>query len=143
MTAQANGLGTEAPPPTIQPQRSAKDLSSAMPQSLANVLIHLVYSTKHRTPRLKNAAIREALYAGLGQAGRIGGGARRAGILGISRSACPSRGSTDGLGSVRHDFSKSLPLAQFASKLGHPRSQSCGPTGRARGEMIGRSGLSR
>ena len=39
-----------------------------MPQSLANVLIHLVFSTKHRTPWLKDAAIREALYAVLGQA---------------------------------------------------------------------------
>jgi REP-associated tyrosine transposase len=39
-----------------------------MPQSLANVLIHLVYSTKHRTPWLKDAALREELYAVIGRA---------------------------------------------------------------------------
>jgi putative transposase len=39
-----------------------------MPQSLANVLVHLVFSTKHRTPWLKDAALREQLYAVIGQA---------------------------------------------------------------------------
>ena len=34
-----------------------------MPQSLANVLLHIVFSTKHRTPFLKSKAIREELNA--------------------------------------------------------------------------------
>lgn len=33
-----------------------------MPQSLAKVLIHIVFSTKHRTPWLRDAQIREELY---------------------------------------------------------------------------------
>ena len=39
-----------------------------MPQSLANVLIHLVFSTKHRTARLTSAALREELYGVIGRA---------------------------------------------------------------------------
>ena len=38
-----------------------------MPQSLANVLIHLVYSTKNRTPWLKDPELRRELYAVIGQ----------------------------------------------------------------------------
>jgi len=34
-----------------------------MPQSLANVLVHIVYSTKNRTPFLKDANLRRELYA--------------------------------------------------------------------------------
>ena len=34
-----------------------------MPQSLSNVLIHLVYSTKHRTPWLKDGGVRCELFA--------------------------------------------------------------------------------
>jgi putative transposase len=34
-----------------------------MPQSLSNVLVHIVYSTKHRTPWLKDANLRSELYA--------------------------------------------------------------------------------
>ena len=34
-----------------------------MPQSLAKVLIHMVWSTKHRTPWLKDKQIRKELYA--------------------------------------------------------------------------------
>jgi putative transposase len=34
-----------------------------MPQSLANVLIHIVFSTKHRQPFLKNADLRNELHA--------------------------------------------------------------------------------
>ncbi|MEQ8212057.1 MAG: transposase [Lacipirellulaceae bacterium] len=34
-----------------------------MPQSLAKVLVHFVYSTKHRTPWLESADLREQLYA--------------------------------------------------------------------------------
>jgi putative transposase len=33
-----------------------------MPQSLANVLIHIVFSTKHRTPWLKDFAVRHELH---------------------------------------------------------------------------------
>jgi putative transposase len=34
-----------------------------MPQSLAKVAIHIIFSTKRRTPWLKDAGIREALWA--------------------------------------------------------------------------------
>ena len=34
-----------------------------MPQSLAKVIVHIVYSTKHRTPWLKDANLRAELYA--------------------------------------------------------------------------------
>ena len=34
-----------------------------MPQSLARVLIHMVWSTKHRTPFLKDKEVRRDLYA--------------------------------------------------------------------------------
>ncbi len=34
-----------------------------MPQSLANVLIHIVFSTKHRQPFLKDKSIRNELHA--------------------------------------------------------------------------------
>jgi len=34
-----------------------------MPQSLAKVLIHMVWSTKHRTPFLKDKEVRRDLYA--------------------------------------------------------------------------------
>ena len=34
-----------------------------MPQSLAKVLIHMVWSTKHRTPWLKDQEVRKDLYA--------------------------------------------------------------------------------
>jgi putative transposase len=34
-----------------------------MPQSLAKVVVHLVYSTKDRTPWLRNPALREQLFA--------------------------------------------------------------------------------
>ena len=34
-----------------------------MPQSLAKVLIHMVWSTKHRTPFLKEKEVRQELYA--------------------------------------------------------------------------------
>ena len=34
-----------------------------MPQSLSNVLVHLVYSTKHRKPWLHDAQLRRELYA--------------------------------------------------------------------------------
>ena len=34
-----------------------------MPQSVAKVALHLVFSTKHRTPWLKDAELREELYA--------------------------------------------------------------------------------
>jgi putative transposase len=34
-----------------------------MPQSLAKVVIHIVFSTKHRKPWLKDEAIRQELYA--------------------------------------------------------------------------------
>ena len=34
-----------------------------MPQSLSNVLIHLVYSTKHRKPWLRDTDLRSELYA--------------------------------------------------------------------------------
>ncbi|MFN0018723.1 MAG: IS200/IS605 family transposase [Pirellulaceae bacterium] len=34
-----------------------------MPQSLAKVLIHMVWSTKHRTPFLKDKGVRRELYA--------------------------------------------------------------------------------
>ena len=33
-----------------------------MPQSLAKVLLHIVFSTKNRAPYLKNKAVREQLY---------------------------------------------------------------------------------
>ena len=33
-----------------------------MPQSLARVYVHLVFSTKHRTPWLKDAGVRDELY---------------------------------------------------------------------------------
>ena len=34
-----------------------------MPQSLANILLHIVFSTKHRPPFLKSKEIREQLNA--------------------------------------------------------------------------------
>jgi putative transposase len=34
-----------------------------MPQSVAKVALHLVFSTKHRTPWLKSADLRDELYA--------------------------------------------------------------------------------
>jgi hypothetical protein len=34
-----------------------------MPQSLAKVLVHLVYNTKHRTPWLADPGLRAELYA--------------------------------------------------------------------------------
>jgi len=34
-----------------------------MPQSLAKVIVHLVYSTKHRKPWLKDPRIRSQLHA--------------------------------------------------------------------------------
>jgi REP element-mobilizing transposase RayT len=34
-----------------------------MPQSLSNVLVHMVYSTKHRKPWLKDAGVRAELFA--------------------------------------------------------------------------------
>ena len=34
-----------------------------MSQSLANVILHIVFSTKYRTPWLKDVAVREELYA--------------------------------------------------------------------------------
>lgn len=34
-----------------------------MPQSLAKVIVHIVYSTKNRTPWLKDAKLRSELYA--------------------------------------------------------------------------------
>ncbi len=34
-----------------------------MPQSLAKVIVHIVYSTKHRKPSLKDPRIRSELYA--------------------------------------------------------------------------------
>ena len=34
-----------------------------MPQSLANVLVHLVFSTKHRQPYLRTAHLRDTLTA--------------------------------------------------------------------------------
>ena len=34
-----------------------------MPQSLSNVLIHLVFSTKHRYPFLRDPALRETMTA--------------------------------------------------------------------------------
>ena len=34
-----------------------------MPQSLAKVIVHIVYSTKHRTPWLRDPRVRSELYA--------------------------------------------------------------------------------
>jgi putative transposase len=34
-----------------------------MPQSLAKVLLHITFSTKHRAPLLKNKSVRQGLYA--------------------------------------------------------------------------------
>ncbi|MEX2175746.1 MAG: IS200/IS605 family transposase [Pirellulaceae bacterium] len=34
-----------------------------MPQSLAKILVHVVFSTKHRTPWLKDSAVRHELHA--------------------------------------------------------------------------------
>ncbi len=34
-----------------------------MPQSLAKVIVHIVYSTKHRKPWLNDSRIRSELYA--------------------------------------------------------------------------------
>ena len=38
-------------------------LDETMPQSLAKVIVHIVYSTKHRRPWLRNPALRSELYA--------------------------------------------------------------------------------
>lgn len=60
MSAQAIGLGL-----------CCRDLKSSptgatllfMPQSLAKVIVHLVYSTKNRTPWLQDPAVRAELFA--------------------------------------------------------------------------------
>ena len=57
MSAQANALGIQPHHPT-SPERAFH----AMPQSLSKNLIHLVFSTKHRTPMLTDD-IRPNLHA--------------------------------------------------------------------------------
>jgi REP element-mobilizing transposase RayT len=59
MSAQGIALGTYRP--LTQSPNGAKLLN--MPQSLAKVVVHLVYSTKHRTPWLADPALRAELYA--------------------------------------------------------------------------------
>lgn len=41
-----------------------------MPQSLANVIIHIVYSTKDRKPYLRDASLREEMHRQLGGASK-------------------------------------------------------------------------
>jgi REP element-mobilizing transposase RayT len=41
-----------------------------MPQSLSNVIVHIVYSTKNRKPFLRNAELREEMHRQLGGASK-------------------------------------------------------------------------
>jgi putative transposase len=49
MIAQANGLGRR-PIPQLPSPNGALYLEVPMPQSLSSILVHLVFSTKHRQP---------------------------------------------------------------------------------------------
>jgi REP element-mobilizing transposase RayT len=55
---------------SINPERVESDLflahSEAMPQSLAKILVHTVFSTKDRRPFLRDRALREELHRYLG-----------------------------------------------------------------------------
>ena len=62
MSARGNALG-DGIRVTIASPSGARQQVSVMPQSLAKVAIHIVFSTKHRTPWLKEEAIRRELYA--------------------------------------------------------------------------------
>jgi len=57
----ATGLAKEVATP-----RGLPPFCRGMPQSLSAVYIHLVFSTKHRRPLLRDAARRESLHAYLG-----------------------------------------------------------------------------
>ena len=59
--AQANGLGLDYPP-ILPPALKGRDRCSPMPQSLSQLYVHLIFSTKHREPMLLSP-MREDLHA--------------------------------------------------------------------------------
>ena len=63
-------LGVCAPyaPPTLKglPQRPDRSMLTAMPQSLAKILIHTVFSTKDRRPLLRDTVLRQEMHHCLG-----------------------------------------------------------------------------
>lgn len=61
VASAAAGLSKEVATPS-----GLRPFCRGMPQSLSAVYIHLVFSTKHRRPLLRDAARREALHACLG-----------------------------------------------------------------------------
>jgi REP element-mobilizing transposase RayT len=48
------------------PQRPGRSILAAMPQSLARILVHSVFSTKDRRPLLRDTALRQELHHYLG-----------------------------------------------------------------------------
>jgi hypothetical protein len=48
------------------PQRLDRSILAAMPQSLARILVHTVFSTKDRRPLLRDTALRQELQHYLG-----------------------------------------------------------------------------
>ncbi|HEX2750590.1 MAG TPA: transposase, partial [Verrucomicrobiales bacterium] len=76
-----------------------------MSQSLANVIVHLVFSTKDRQPSLRNTALREAAWAYLGEIS--------------SRLGCPTlvTGGTEDHIHLLARLSRSLDMAEWVKEL--------------------------
>src|SRR4029434_5801289 len=62
MSAQGVALGTWRPINSSASQGRQCGRSEAMSQSLAKILLHIVFSTKERAPSLKNKPVREELF---------------------------------------------------------------------------------
>lgn len=76
-----------------------------MPQSLAQVYLHIVYSTKHRYPFLKDGATRESLFSYL------------ATVCNSRKSPCIKAGGVEDHIHLLLRFSRSISIADLIKEL--------------------------